>query len=203
MLSEEHILPVIGPLSTSLAGLKVFMKTLIDARPWVREPSLVPLPWKTEAQFPAPEGVATGGKKEIRIGVLRDDGVVRPHPPILRALHSLSSKLKDIPGVHVIPFTPLNHARAWTIISSLYFADGGAEEKAAIAASGEPWRPLSKFILQENTNMKHFTIAELWDWTAKRDEYRAEYARHWEESGIDVLLCPVGPGAAPPIDTAR
>ncbi|KAL1613130.1 hypothetical protein SLS60_001362 [Paraconiothyrium brasiliense] len=199
MLSAEHILAVIGPLSTSLAGVKVFMKTLIDAKPWIREPSLVPLPWKTESQFP----ISKDGNKTFKVGVLTDDGVVRPHPPVLRALNSLAEKLAKVPGVEVVPFTPLKHDLAWTIISSLYFADGGAEEKAAIAASGEPWRPLSKFILKDNPNVKSLTIAEMWDWTAKRDAYRAEYAAHWEESGIDVLLCPVGPGAAPPIDCAR
>lgn len=200
MLSEEHILAVVGPLSTSLAGVKIFMKTLIDARPWIREPSLVPLPWKTEAQFPTDK---KDGSKTIKIGLLTDDGVVRPHPPILRALKSMAEKLQTVPGVQIIPFKPHDHPRAWEIISSLYFADGGAEEKAAIAASGEPWRPLSKFILQENKNVKALSVAEVWDWTAKRDAYRTEYARHWEDSGIDVLLCPVGPGAAPPIDCAR
>ncbi|KAJ4358598.1 uncharacterized protein N0V89_003182 [Didymosphaeria variabile] len=198
MLSAEHILAVIGPLSTSLAGVKVFMKTLIDAQPWIREPSLVPLPWKTESQFPI-----KGGNKTLKIGVLTDDGVVRPHPPVLRALTSLASKLASVPGVEVVPFTPLKHDLAWSIISSLYFADGGAEEKAAIAASGEPWRPLSNFILKENPNVKSLSIAGMWDLTAKRDAYREEYAAHWRESGIDVLFCPVGPGAAPPIDCAR
>lgn len=198
MLAAEHILPVIGPLSVSLGGVKTFMKTLLDAKPWIREPSLVPLPWKTEAQFPAQDG-----GKAIRVGVLRDDGVVRPHPPILRALDDVAEKLRGVPGIEVIEFAPYKHDEAWTIISSLYFADGGAEEKAAIAASGEPWRPLSKFIITENPNVKHLSIAETWALTAKREAYRTEYARHWEESGIDVLLCPVGPGAAPPIDTAK
>jgi amidase len=199
MLSAEHILAVIGPLSTSLGGVRVFMKTLLDAQPWVREPSLVPLPWKTSSQF----GVGEAGEKKMRVGILLDDGVVRPHPPVLRALRDITAKLGAVPGVLVVPFTPLAHDTAWTIISSLYFADGGAEEKVAIAASGEPWRPLSKFILQENPQVKALSIAEMWDWTAKRDAYRAAYARHWEESGIDVLLCPVGPGAAPVLDTAR
>ncbi|KAL5391054.1 hypothetical protein DPSP01_001545 [Paraphaeosphaeria sporulosa] len=200
MLSAEHILAVIGPLSTSLGGVKVFTKTLIDARPWVREPGLVPLPWKTEAQFPAGKD---GSGKRMRVGVLTDDGVVRPHPPILRALSALAEKLKHVPGVEVVPFAPLAHDTAWTIISSLYFADGGSEESSAIEASGEPWRPLSKFILHENKNVKKLSIAEMWDLTAQRDAYRTAYAEHWEDSGIDVLLCPVGPGAAPQLDTAR
>lgn len=199
MLSAEHILAVVGPLSTSLGGVKVFVKTLVDARPWVREPGLVPLAWRTESQF----AFEQDGAKRIKVGVMTDDGVVRPHPPVLRALASMAEKLKGVPGVEVIPFAPLSHDTAWTIISSLYFADGGAEEKSAIAASGEPWRPLSKFILHENKNVKALSISEMWDWTAKRDAYRTAYAKHWADSGIDVLLCPVGPGAAPALDTAR
>jgi Asp-tRNA(Asn)/Glu-tRNA(Gln) amidotransferase A subunit family amidase len=128
---------------------------------------------------------------------------VRPHPPIRRAINDIVSKLSGIPEIEVIPFTPYNHDEAWTIISSLYFADGGAEEKAAIGASREPWRPLSKFIITENPNVKALSVERIWDLTIRRDEYRDEYARRWTESGIDVLLCPVGPGAAPPIDSAR
>lgn len=182
MLSAEHILAVIGPLSTSLAGVELFVKTLVDAQPWIREPSLVPLPWKSSPQFST-----SNGSKTLRIGILSDDAVVRPHPPILRVLDQLSAKLKDVPGVSVVPFAPLRHDKAWQIISSLYFADGGAEEKAAVAASGEPWRPLSKFILHDNPNARELSIAEMWDLTAQRDAYREAFAKHWVDSGSSLL----------------
>jgi amidase len=50
MLGQEQIVPVVGPLSTSLEGIKIFMKTLIDQKPWLYEPSLVPMPWKDSAR---------------------------------------------------------------------------------------------------------------------------------------------------------
>ncbi|KAF2655066.1 putative glutamyl-tRNA amidotransferase subunit A [Lophiostoma macrostomum CBS 122681] len=202
MLGQEHIVPVVGPLSTSLAGIKLFMKTLIDAEPWIREPSLVPMPWKTDSQIPTLSGGSGGGKK-LKIAVLYDDGVVRPHPPIIRALTSVAEKLKDVEGIEVVEWTPYKHDHAWTIISSLYFADGGSEEIEAIAASGEPWRPLSKFILKEQPTVKQggLSIKEMWEWTEKRDAYRSEYAQLWGD--VDFILCPVGPGAALPLDCAR
>ena len=88
MLGQEQIVPVIGPISTSLSGIKVFMKTLVDAKPWLREASLLPFPWRTEPQIP----VLSHGGKKLRIGVMYDDGVVRPHPPILRALRLVAEK---------------------------------------------------------------------------------------------------------------
>ena len=199
MLGQEQIVPVIGPISTSLSGIKVFMKTLVDAKPWLREASLLPFPWRTEPQIP----VLSHGGKKLRIGVMYDDGVVRPHPPILRALRLVAEKLVGIEGVEVVEWKPYKHDLAWSIISSLYFCDGGAEDAAAIAASGEPWRPLSTFIIKENPGVKNLTIRELWDRTMARNDYRSEYARVWHSSGIDVLLCPVGPGVAPAHDEAR
>jgi amidase len=45
----------------------------------------------------------------------------------------------------------------------------------------------------------------------KRETYRTEYAQVWNktavdgdaDSAVDVVLCPVGPGAAPPLNHAR
>jgi amidase len=99
--------------------------------------------------------------------------------------------------------------------ASLYFADGASEEKAAIAASGEPMRPLTEFILKDNKYVKEHTIAEMWEWTAKRDKYRDDYSDLWNSTAtgtdsfgsptgmVDVILCPVGPGPAPPLNCAR
>jgi amidase len=50
MDGQEQIVPVVGPLSTSLEGIKIFMKTLIDQKPWLYEPSLVPVPWQDTAK---------------------------------------------------------------------------------------------------------------------------------------------------------
>jgi amidase len=212
MLNEEQIVPVIGPLSTSLEGIKMFMKTLIDARPWLRMPGLVPIPWRMEQEWLTKDGE---GKTRLKVAVLWDDGVVRPHPPVLRALRDMVKRLEAIEGIEVVEWKPHKHDLAWEIIASLYFADGGSEEKAAVEASGEPWRPLSKFILLDNEFVKPHTVADVWEWTGKRDAYKTEYAELWnktatgkDEQGhltgtVDVILCPVGPGAAPPLDCAR
>ena len=207
MLGEEHIVPVVGPLSTSIQGCKIFTKTIIDQKPWLKEPSLLPVPWRDSVSY-----LTRGdGKKRVKVAILWDDAVVKPHPPVIRALMEVSEKLKDIPEVEIVDWKPYKHDHAWEIISSLYFADGAKEEKEAIEASGEPWRPMSHFIITEQPCCKELTISELWSWTIKREAYRAEYAELWNktavdgdpETTVDVILCPVGPGAAPPLNHAR
>lgn len=210
MVGQEQIVAVLGPLSTSLEGLKLFMKTVINGKPWLNEPSLVPMPWRDqESYLTKPSG------KKLKIGVIWHDGVVKPHPPVLRALEEVVDKLKDVQSVEVVEWKPYKHNEAWSILSSLYFCDGGQEEITAIEASSEPWRPLSNFILKDNQWVKKLTVEEIWHWTNKREGYRAEYAKVWNDTAtgisetgepegtVDVILCPVGPGAAPPLDCAR
>lgn len=197
MMGQEHVIGVLRPLSTSLEGVKLFMKTLIDAQPWIREPSLVPILWRMEPQISS----LPNGNKKLKIAVLYSDDVVKPHPPVLRALKTVAGMLKDIEGIEVVEWTPFKHDHAWEIISSLYFCDGGFEDHEALAASGEPWRPLSEFILKEQPAVKTQSIKDVWEWTMKREIYRTEYSKLW--GNVDVILCPVGPGAAPPHDCAR
>jgi amidase len=231
MAGEEHIIAVIGPLSTSLEGLKIFTKALIDQKPWLWEPSLLHMPWKEPSTQPSGTflGKGSDGRRKLRIGILTDDGVVKPHPPILRGIKTLVSRLEKNPDIEIVEFPPYKHDEAWRIISSLYFADGAAEEIEAIEASGEPWRPMSKFIIKENPNVKKLSVPEVWNLTVQREEYRTTYNQHWNsvntslpgpastpsdsvpvaptldntDSFVDVILTPTGPGVAPPLDCAR
>ena len=203
MLSEEQILAVIGPMSTSLEGLKLIMSTVIAAKPWLVEPSVLPFPWRYQ------EPLLELKRKKLKIGVLWSDDIVKPHPPILRALREVVDKLHASGDFDIVDWKPYKHDEAWKIIASLYFCDGGMEEADAIDSSGEPWRPLSKWIIKENPYVKHLSIEDVWYWTGKREEYRSAYAKIWNETAgednkpVDVILCPVGPGAAPPLNQAK
>ena len=203
MMGEEQIVPVIGPMSTSIEGLKLIMSTVIAAKPWLIEPSLVPFPWRYQ------EPLLELNRKKLKIGVIWDDETVKPHPPILRALHEVVDKLRSSGNFEIVDWKPYKHNEAWEIIASLYFCDGGKEEADAIDATGEPWRPLSNWIIKENPHVKSLTVEELWHWTIKREGYRSAYAEVWNRTAgkdnhpVDVILCPVGPGAAPPLNQAK
>ncbi|CAG8950980.1 hypothetical protein HYFRA_00006377 [Hymenoscyphus fraxineus] len=202
---QEQIIPAIGPMSTSLEGCKMFLKTVIDAKPWYQEPSLLPFPWKDENFFQG---------KKLKVAVIWDDGVVKPHPPVLRALKQVVEKLKVKDNIEVVDWQPYKHELAWELIANLYFCDGGAEQIAAIESSGEPFRPLSDHILKNKYVTAH-TVPSLYEATMKRDAYRTEYAKLWNstatsvgpcgepEGMVDVILCPACPGSAPKIGTSK
>jgi Asp-tRNA(Asn)/Glu-tRNA(Gln) amidotransferase A subunit family amidase len=206
MAGADPIPGVIGPMSTSLEGIKIFMQTVIDSKPWLLEPALIPLPWN-------PVSISSGRK--LKIAVMSHDGVVTPHPPISRALHEVVSRLNGVQNIEIVDWKPYLHDEAWAIISSLYFTDGGAEDAATIASSGEPWRPLTKWIIKENPCVKKLTPQKLYYWQEEREAYRKEYAKVWNDTAtgrneagelegmVDVILCPVGPGVAPAHNTSK
>jgi amidase len=193
MAGADTVESVLGPLSTSLEGLQIFMKVVIDSEPWLTEPALIPLPWRA---------YTVRNERPLRIGVLWHDGTVKPHPPITHALKLVTSKLEEN-NIEVVEFKPHMHDKAWAIISSLYYTDGGEADTEDITSSGEPWRPLSEWIIKENPYVKKLSVGELAYWLEEREAYRKEYAIHWNNSGVDALLCPVGPGVAPKHNTAK
>lgn len=193
MAGADTVESVVGPLSTTVEGLKMFMKTIIDSEPWIEEPALIPMPWRP---YIVPED------RPLRIGILWHDGIVRPHPPVVRALKHVTSRLKEH-NVQVVDFPPHLHDKAWAILSSLYYPDGGEADSEDIASSGEPWLPLSEWIIKDNPCVKKISVGELAYWLEEREAYRKEYALHWKQYGIDALLCPVGPGVAPKHNTAK
>jgi amidase len=152
MLAQEHVVPVIGPLSTSLEGIKSFMKTIIDAKPWLQQPSLLPFPWK-EGNLLEKEGEKT----KLRVAVLWDDGIVKPHPPVIRALKGITEGLKGVEGVEIVDWVPYKHDHAWEIIvSSLIFYNTSTYipyRQAFISQMARP-RRRQRLLLRENLSAR-------------------------------------------------
>lgn len=111
MAGTESILGVTGPISTSLEGLHLFSKSIVDQKPWLKQPGLVALDWRDPATY-FPD-------RKLRVGVIYNDGVVRPHPPILRAVTELVGKLKRSPNIEVVDWKPWKHELAWSVIVCL------------------------------------------------------------------------------------
>ena len=102
---------MVGPLSTSVGGLDLFMKTVIDSKPWLQDPTLLPIPWRSDQVKRSPDGT-----RILKIGVMWDDGIVKPHPPVTRALREVVHHLNNMKGMKVVNWTPYKHDLAWKII---------------------------------------------------------------------------------------
>ncbi|EFW22322.1 hypothetical protein D8B26_000976 [Coccidioides posadasii str. Silveira] len=196
MEGKDAIAATFGPLCRSRETVNLFMKVIADAEPWRFDASLSPLPW-----------ASVTFNKPLKIAVQWDDGVVKPHPPVLRALREVAEACKKA-GMEVVDWVSYDHRKAWDIISELYWPDAGKEVLDLFKSTGEPILPLTKFIL-EQPRVRDHNMAEYWKLCLERDSYRDAYAAHWSATAnsptgeVDLILCPTTPGVAPPHEAAR
>lgn len=74
-------------MASSLATTEYFMQSLLASNPWDIDPSAIPIPWRTELATPPTD-------RKLRIGVVIDDGVVKPQPPVTRAMNETIQALR-------------------------------------------------------------------------------------------------------------
>lgn len=87
-------------MGTDLHTLTIVSEAIIGkGQPWRHDPKALPIPWRTP-ELP----------EKLSIGVFRDDGLVKPHPPVDRALTVVIDALTKA-GHEVIPFEPYEHAK--------------------------------------------------------------------------------------------
>lgn len=87
------ILPVAGPLATSMRSCNYFMQVVMSSQPWKVDVDCLHIPWRG---IPAPEK----GRK-LRIGIVEDDGILTATPPVRRTLRQAREKLAQA-GVELV-----------------------------------------------------------------------------------------------------
>lgn len=82
-----------GPMATSIRDLDLFLRIIMNAETWRYDSSVVSLPWL--AVQPA--------KSKVRVGLVLDDGMFTPTPPIRRGLNKAAELLQKSDAIDVIP----------------------------------------------------------------------------------------------------
>ena len=104
MAGQEAVISVNGPMARDLEDIKLFTKAVIDSEPWWVDPKCVAIPWRV-IEPPT----------KLKIGVLYNDGMVTPTPPVRRALSITVEKLRAA-GHEVVEWGDEGHAQAAKIL---------------------------------------------------------------------------------------
>ena len=91
MKGQNIIVSVIGPMAHSPSDLQLLTKTILDAEPWERDTGVIPLPWRDEKQAEIRQRARASG---LCFGIMKWDGVIMVHPPVLRAIEVTIGKLR-------------------------------------------------------------------------------------------------------------
>lgn len=112
VLGCETILGTLGPISPTLGGVEIFMKTIIESKPWLTDPMVLPIPWRDQDSHIRRDG------KKLTVGVMWTDDVVTPAPAVTRALREVVERLKVVEGVEVIEWKAFRQKEALEILVS-------------------------------------------------------------------------------------
>ena len=192
----------VGVMGTSVGSLKLVMSAVLATKPWLRDPNVIPLPWRSDIEQEVLRrvdkyGRAAGGAP-LRIGILRNDGYMRPHPPIARGLRVIEDALTRA-GHEVTDWNPPSHSDAAQIHMGFLQSDGGHDIHTQLGLSGEPIIPPLRQIFEPAPPFSAVKVQELA--IAARDSCD-DYLEYWNSTStadspeVDAFIMPVAPHAA-------
>ncbi|KAJ5463316.1 Amidasefungi [Penicillium sp. IBT 31633x] len=180
---HQHYLvpPVAGPMATSMATTEYFMESLLASHPWNLDPYTVPIPWRKELAAPP-------ANRKLRLGVVFDDGVVKPQPPVARAMRETVDALRAA-GHEVIEWDTSLHIAASNLWTKGIQADGGQHCRALCEITGEPL--IQGMLVGKEGDL--LSSEEREQFEATKMALQTAFLKQWVSLGIDALLMPVIP----------
>ncbi|KAL2367015.1 hypothetical protein RJZ56_000102 [Blastomyces dermatitidis] len=180
LAGQESVLSVNGPMAATLDSIKLFSSVVTNSEPWLRDPKCIPIPWR-----------AVERKQRLKLAVLWDDGIVRPTPPVRRAMRETVDKLRKA-GHEVVDWDATGHKEGNDILDRFFLSDGGTTVQDILAATKEPIRPE----MDRYGHAKDGGVQALWKLHVERNRFQQSYMERWNAcEGLDGLLTPTTPFA--------
>jgi amidase len=111
LAGQEAVKSVNGPMGRTLEDITMYSKAVIDAKPWLVDPTMLPMPWQPVEP-----------KQKLKIAVMWNDGICTPTPPVTRALKDTVQKLKNA-GHELIDWDPKHlHLQALQLLVRLMYS---------------------------------------------------------------------------------
>lgn len=167
----------LGPIANSSRDLALLVRVVRNAKPWLVDPSVVPNICE----------LGVSARKPV-IGVIYQSGIT-PHPPVRRAIRDAAAKLQAN-GFEVKEFTPPDLGDIRNVARELFTLDALSYQKAELSKAGEP--AVASVHKIGFWDMPRKTQEEAWAWNTKRLGFCKMMLDRWQESKVDVVLCPAG-----------
>lgn len=182
--------PVAGPIARSVADIDFVMREIVPRAEGVAN-DCIPGQWPVSMQR---EG---SGRKMLKVGILRNDGLVTPLPPISKILEEVSrilanSKIADIDVVDVP--TPPIMKQCFVNAGRLMSVDGGVPMLDLITSKDEPLVPS----LKGTKPRKPYTVEKLRALNAEREDIEIGMRKaFWSSGQVDAIVLPVAAHPVP------
>ncbi|EEH05571.1 acetamidase [Histoplasma capsulatum G186AR] len=195
---QDFVYAVCGPMSSSLGAVKLFCESVLSetAAPWNLDPKIIPMPWRKDVIQPK-------GRK-LRFGILGpSDGVITCHPPVERALATVSNALKAA-GHDVITWEPIGHREIVSLLNESFDELGSDAIMPLLEEYKEPlFGSMERAFSAYKNKTEKLDPAKLRRMIVERNQLQKDFLDRWmatrTDSGgpIDAIIAPVAPSGAP------
>ncbi|GAA83937.1 general amidase GmdA [Aspergillus luchuensis IFO 4308] len=202
---QNTVLSVVGPLSSSARGLVLLFKTVLGAKPWLGDPGVLEIPWREDI-VEETRKLVQGQPEGLAFGIFYDDGLVKPQPPVERAMRIAAETIKSL-GHKLINWQPPSHQTAASIAVSsppsspnqsfttttappynkptnhpknrAYNLDGGADAFQNFALSNET---IHTSVVIDTSGSPQKTALEIAALNVEKREYQKQYLDYWNST---------------------
>lgn len=185
-------------MASSLDTIVLSMKSLVDLQPWTYDARCTPITWRDQ-KYDEVLG------RPLVFGVLTDDGIARPHPPVTRVVQDAVDALLSA-GHDIVHWNVELHAECVQVMDECYTADGGEDIRKAVEVGGEPFIPHVEKLINKG---KPISVFEYWQLNRRKWELQQAYLKKWQslraEDGrlVDAILMPPMPHTTVPHGECR
>jgi amidase len=199
MDGQNTVLSVIGPLATSIGGLKLITKAILSASPWLHDPLVVDMPWRGVEEDAVYQIVKGASSRKFAFGFFISDGIVTPQPPVSRAVTLVVEALRKA-GHDIIEWKPPSHAVGNALVLKSWLYDGGKDIHGAFGLSGEELAPQIGVIYGSGIS-EESTASQISANNIAKRRWQKEYLDYWNSTSaqtssglpVDGVICPLAP----------
>lgn len=180
----HSVLGCAGPLCHDLGDVELFMKSVIDAKPWRCDSKALAVPWRSLPVL----------GRNLTVGVLAEDPKYPLHPPVRRALSTAAQKLAK--AGHKIVELAHDSSPSISVSNDLMFKYYGCDpDQTVLRIIRDAGEPMVQSLVKMNTlgslgDSKSTDIRDL----AAMNRLRANIIDTWMKvfvkNDLDVILAP-------------
>lgn len=181
--NQIGVCSVVGPMCRTIDDLSYVSKIILNDPLCDKDPKHIPLPWNEEK---------ANSDEIIKIGVLKWDNEILPHPPITNTLDDIQTLLatNDKFQVKSIDPTqlPVSLSKLGNLLLSLYSCDNYEEMERFCQLSGEPYSELFQRSFTRPGKMDN--VAEFFEKVGLKQQYQVQFDKIFQLYDIDCILMP-------------
>jgi len=190
--SPSAIQAVIGPVGWSVRDTELVMRTVCTSDTWMFDEGVLNVPWRRVEPVARP----------LRFGLIRGHPKRPLHPPVARALHSATTKLKEKGHQVVLLDDTIPDLWESAVLSYKFFKlDPKKTPFTILKAGGEPPVPSLKTASFKELGAWEPSLDELWDMNVERSKIVKRYHDLFVEHELDAVVMPGYQATAVPHDT--